>query len=462
MKKITLIAIITSIFSYISCFSQVGIGTTSPSSSSILELKSTNSGLLIPRISLTSSTDATTIPSPATSLLVYNTSTVADITPGFYYWEGSWKALTSSGTPSITPGLTWNLSGNTVTAADYIGTNNFFPFNIKVNNSDFAKFHPNGGINIGYNSAANNNNSVAIGTSAQASNNNEAIALGASANASGFQSAALGYTSTASNNSALALGHLSNSSGYRSSALGHSARASNNNAVGLGNSSNASGEQSLAVGYEAVSSGQNATAIGYQATTSQANAIVLGSSANGNNKVGIGTNTPDERLHVAGSVKIVDGTQANGYVLTSDANGKASWKSQGDTVSYGEIYKASNTALATGAITFGTSGLNQNTTLAGTSVQVSKNGVYRITYSVTIRKGSGSAASPEFYLGISGTEIGGTRAIATVGNGDTFTITRTKLCNLTAFQAVSVYSNSTDASISVLSNSTSLLVESVK
>ncbi len=42
--------------------------------------------------------------------------------------------------------------------------------------------------------------------------------------------------------------------------------------------------------------------------------------------VGIGTTTPDERLHVVGSVKIEDGTQAAGNVLTSDENGLASWQ----------------------------------------------------------------------------------------------------------------------------------------
>jgi hypothetical protein len=42
--------------------------------------------------------------------------------------------------------------------------------------------------------------------------------------------------------------------------------------------------------------------------------------------VGIGTSTPDAKLHVAGSVKIVDGNQALGKVLTSDANGVASWQ----------------------------------------------------------------------------------------------------------------------------------------
>jgi len=41
--------------------------------------------------------------------------------------------------------------------------------------------------------------------------------------------------------------------------------------------------------------------------------------------LGIGTTSPDTKLHVAGSIKIVDGNQANGKILTSDANGVASW-----------------------------------------------------------------------------------------------------------------------------------------
>jgi hypothetical protein len=42
--------------------------------------------------------------------------------------------------------------------------------------------------------------------------------------------------------------------------------------------------------------------------------------------VGIGTTSPSERLHVAGSVRIVDGNQGASKVLTSDANGVASWQ----------------------------------------------------------------------------------------------------------------------------------------
>jgi len=41
--------------------------------------------------------------------------------------------------------------------------------------------------------------------------------------------------------------------------------------------------------------------------------------------VGLGTKTPDELLHVAGSFKLEDGTQGSGKILTSDASGVASW-----------------------------------------------------------------------------------------------------------------------------------------
>ncbi|WP_300566759.1 hypothetical protein [Flavobacterium sp.] len=458
MKVKLLLFVTLSLFSFSTGFSQVGIGTTAPNSSSILELKSANSGLLIPRISLTSSSDIATIPNPAISLLIYNTSSTSDVIPGFYYWDGAWKTITK--TSNSTTGA-WNLTGNTTTGTEYLGTNNFNSLDFKVNNGDFAKFFPNGGINIGIGSAANVNNSIAIGTSAQALTNNEAIALGQSSNASGYQSIALGYNAVASNNTSAAFGHSSNASGYRSASVGFSSRSTNNNAIAVGNGSNSTGEQSLSLGYESAASGQNSTAIGYQATTAQANAIVLGSTSNTNNKVGIGTNTPDERLHVVGSVKIVDGVQANGYVLTSDANGKGTWKNPNDSKAYGEIYKTTSSGLASGQITLNTGGISQNVTIGTNSIQVTKTGTYKVSYTISIRKTSGGSINPEFYLGISGAEITGTRTFATIGNGDTRSVTLTKLCALTASQAVSIYSSLSDGSTNVLANGTTLLVELV-
>lgn len=91
---------------------QIGVNTTSPNA--MLDVSSTNSGFLIPRIALTSALDATTVVNPqggplATSTLIYNTATAGaspdNVTPGFYYWNGTrWLGLGQ--TPD------WQLNGN--------------------------------------------------------------------------------------------------------------------------------------------------------------------------------------------------------------------------------------------------------------------------------------------------------------------------------------------------------------
>lgn len=63
-------------------FSQVGIGTTTPDASSALEIESTSRGLLIPRMTEAQRLAITT---PANGLLVYET----DATPGFWYFDGT-------------------------------------------------------------------------------------------------------------------------------------------------------------------------------------------------------------------------------------------------------------------------------------------------------------------------------------------------------------------------------------
>jgi hypothetical protein len=51
--------------------------------------------------------------------------------------------------------------------------------------------------------------------------------------------------------------------------------------------------------------------------------------------VGIGTTTPGAKLDVVGQVKIADGTQGTGKVLTSDVNGLASWQPVASPVASG-------------------------------------------------------------------------------------------------------------------------------
>ncbi|MFD2941607.1 hypothetical protein [Flavobacterium notoginsengisoli] len=82
-----------------SAYSQVGVGTVEPNSSAQLDIFASDKGLLIPRVALESTTDATTIkPRNVESLLVFNTVIATDITPGYYYWyKGRWNRIAVSG-----------------------------------------------------------------------------------------------------------------------------------------------------------------------------------------------------------------------------------------------------------------------------------------------------------------------------------------------------------------------------
>jgi hypothetical protein len=68
---------------------------TTPASGSMLDVKSTSKGFMPPRVALTSLTDVSTIASPATGLMVYNTGAGTLTEKGIFYWNGtSWvKAL---------------------------------------------------------------------------------------------------------------------------------------------------------------------------------------------------------------------------------------------------------------------------------------------------------------------------------------------------------------------------------
>ncbi|MEZ4917195.1 MAG: shufflon system plasmid conjugative transfer pilus tip adhesin PilV [Chitinophagales bacterium] len=92
MKKQLLIIVVLTI-SFGLYAQNVGIGTASPDASAKLDIVSTNGGILIPRVNLISATDATTISSPATGLMVWNMGATFG-TAGFYFNKGT------SGSPS--------------------------------------------------------------------------------------------------------------------------------------------------------------------------------------------------------------------------------------------------------------------------------------------------------------------------------------------------------------------------
>lgn len=83
---------------------QVGVNTgASIATGAAFEVRSTNKGILLPRVALTSTNDNTTItPAPTTGLFVYNTTKSSSgstmVEPGFYYYDGSeWRRLFNEG-----------------------------------------------------------------------------------------------------------------------------------------------------------------------------------------------------------------------------------------------------------------------------------------------------------------------------------------------------------------------------
>lgn len=83
---------------------QVGVNTGGTNATgAIFEVRSTDKGILIPRVALTGTNDNTTItPSATTGLFVYNTTAASSgstrVEPGFYFYDGSvWRRLFNEG-----------------------------------------------------------------------------------------------------------------------------------------------------------------------------------------------------------------------------------------------------------------------------------------------------------------------------------------------------------------------------
>ncbi|MBL4754476.1 MAG: tail fiber domain-containing protein [Flavobacteriales bacterium] len=125
-------------------FSQVGIGTTTPDASAILDLSSTTKGFLISRVTLV---QRNAIVSPATGLLVYQT----DNSPGYYYNEGTpgvpnWVGLFSGSSAGG-----WDLSGNagTTVGTHFLGTTDAQDLAIYTNNAERIRVNSTGNVGIG-------------------------------------------------------------------------------------------------------------------------------------------------------------------------------------------------------------------------------------------------------------------------------------------------------------------------
>ena len=89
-KKIALMLV----FIASSVSAQIGVGTRTPDSDAMLEVKATNKGLLLPRVALVATTAVSPLANHVAGMTVYNTATAGDVTPGYYYNDGAkWVKL---------------------------------------------------------------------------------------------------------------------------------------------------------------------------------------------------------------------------------------------------------------------------------------------------------------------------------------------------------------------------------
>ncbi len=144
LPKTTFLIIALFVMSTLSLYSQVGIGNILPQGA--LDITSTNDGLIVPRLALVNTTTATVV-TPTESEIVYNTATINDVTPGFYYWDSAKWVRVITGTASND----WTTTGNTGTVAttNFVGTTNAIDFVTRTNNTEKTRVTSAGNVGIG-------------------------------------------------------------------------------------------------------------------------------------------------------------------------------------------------------------------------------------------------------------------------------------------------------------------------
>ncbi|MBL7729665.1 MAG: hypothetical protein JNM88_00690 [Chitinophagaceae bacterium] len=129
---------------------KVGSNPQTLNANAVLEIESANKGLLLPRLQLVSTTAASPMSAFVRGMVVYNTATINDVTPGIYYSDGTrWIKINGSG---IAPTETnaWSLNGNTGTNNNnFLGTTDNNPLRIKTNNTERIHIDNNGRVGIG-------------------------------------------------------------------------------------------------------------------------------------------------------------------------------------------------------------------------------------------------------------------------------------------------------------------------
>jgi hypothetical protein len=306
-----------SLFFVFGSYAQIGIGTTTPNASSILDVSSTTKGMLVPSMT---KLQRNAITSPATGLIIFQT----DDTTGIYY---------NAGTPAV---KSWKLVGNN--AGQWVNNGASIYYNggnVGIGNTNpQAKLHVGGdalinGLTVGKSTSPNSEN-TAFGDHAlyfnDAAGNTAVGYYTLYAHEEGNYNTAIGdramrYDSAGSYNTASGFQSLySNRSGISNTTMGYRSLYSNLNGgenVAGGVSAmhyNTTGSTNSAYGYRALFSNQTGysnVAIGVRAlykNTTKSNLVAVGDSALYNNWTDIISPTYSKNNVAVGSKALYSNT----------------------------------------------------------------------------------------------------------------------------------------------------------
>lgn len=230
---------------------QVGIGTDTPDSSAILDVYSTDKGLLIPRLTMA---QRNLISNPAKSLMIYQTDNV----PGIYYNLGTpgipiWQRLEQKGVFENDNGVIRH-TGNHATDHFLFGRTALPQNDEPVFDKFFFFNKEKGAFRAGVLSNNRNWSPDSLGIASFAS--------GLNTKASNLYSTALGEATQATGISSMALGSNTQARGVASMATGSSNISEGLGSFSTGGNNQANGMFSSAFGYNTIANGYGCTVVG--------------------------------------------------------------------------------------------------------------------------------------------------------------------------------------------------------
>jgi hypothetical protein len=338
--------------------------------------------------------------------------------------------------------ISWLLGGNSGTnpLTDFLGTNDANPLNFRTSGTQRAIFTTGGEMGIGtttpmaqldVDGAANLTNTAIIGKGIRTGVFGEAseMAVGQTAGGIGFGT----NESIGVFGKGLYTSHIGNSISY--GVVGSSTAINPQNNVGV------FGEAQNATGYNWGVRGSANSSTGLY-NTGVSGEVKLNSTAQWNRAIaGYAPVAPNHYAgYFDGKVAIVDGTQQNNYILTSDATGLASWTDPATITSGSDWHLAGNIASPTDFIgttnsealkihtqgsekvrilTTGEMGIGTTTPMAQLDVKSVPSGVQTAIKGLGINTGVyGEATDMNAPLTAEGTLAGWTEAIGVFGKGN--------------------------------------------